>query len=484
MAPPSPSERRPATRIAVRVGIAFAIVLAFFVAALGVTDRILDEIGEAEDRVARFDTAKHAGHHVAAMAREMYIHQAHTVLLLDGSHLPRYRRWVGETEAATAHLRAIAPTDEDRARAAHITALTEQMHAVFEADILPALEPGDRARALAAHDRVNALRREVVQANRALSADFEARARTARVDAEALRARARLGILGCFGLAALAAVVLGAWLLRSVLSPVAQLRAGAERIAAGALDHRIAYDKADEFGALADAFDRMTQDLARHQAAALEAQRLRLLGEVTAGVAHELNNPLGVILGYLRLIEKDGRATPDRLATIGDEARQCQRIVADLLEAVRPGELAPTTTDLAALARDAAARARAANPDADVAAEIEEPLVTRCDPSRLRQVLDNVVHNAIDAGPPVRIAGARDADTVRLRVLDHGPGVTEDARGRIFDPFFTTKADGTGLGLALARALVEAHGGALDVVDAPEGACFEIVLPRESEAAP
>ncbi|MEQ9497553.1 MAG: HAMP domain-containing sensor histidine kinase [Deltaproteobacteria bacterium] len=473
--------RRPVPRIAVRIGVAFAIVLLFFVVALVVTSRTLDQIAAADDEVARLDRAKHAGHHVAAMAREMYIHQAHTIVTFGFSHLEHYEQWVAATKKGIDHLLASAPTDEDRVRAAEIGGLANEIDAEFKRLIIPAIERGDRAHLLEYHDQIDAVRQQVIASNRALAADFEERSDRARASVAVLRSTARWWILGCTGLAALAAALLGIWLLRSVLEPITVLRNGALRIAEGDLTHRIAWGVDDEFGELADTFNGMTAKLAHHQAEALNAQRLRLLGEVTAGVAHEMNNPIGVILGYLRLIEKDGNASADRLATITEEARQCQRIVADLLAVVRPSELEPSDVDLARLVRESVDRQRERTAHPDLSGEIGDALITWGDPNKLRQVVDNLIANAVDACPegPVRVRVESAGNGARVSVVDAGPGVPQGVADRVFDPFFTTKADGTGLGLAISRAIVEAHEGELRLVDgAAHGATFELHLPR------
>ncbi|CAN0475802.1 unnamed protein product, partial [Laminaria digitata] len=136
--------RKGTPKIALRVGGAFTIILGFFAVALLVTDRILDKIGEADHRVERLDRAKHAGHHVAAMAREMYIHQAHTILTFSTSHLDHYEQWARATREGTKHLREISPTAKGRAQAESISALAESLDAEFRRKIIPAIQRGGR----------------------------------------------------------------------------------------------------------------------------------------------------------------------------------------------------------------------------------------------------------------------------------------------------------------------------------------------------
>ena len=470
--------QRAVPRIAVRIGGAFAVVLLFFFVALLVTDRTLDQMATAQEEVERLDRAKHAGHDVAAMAREMYIHQAHTIMTFGFDHLHQYEEWVVATQRGIERLLAIAPTQADRKRAEDIGRWATKIDAEFKRLIIPAIERGERASLLELHEEIDAIRQQVIRSNRALAADFEERSEMALAQAAALRGRARLAILGCTGFAAIAAALLGLWLLRSVLEPISLLRTGALRLAEGDLAHRIVWPGDDEFAELAETFNGMTEKLARHQEEALTAQRLRILGEVTAGVAHEINNPLGVILGYLKLIEKDGEASTERLETITEEARQCQRIVADLLAVIRPEELEPSEVDLSRLTDESVDRLRKATEHPDLAVDLDQGVFARGDPGKLRQVVDNLIGNAVDACAtgPIRVAVVGGSEA-RIRVTDAGPGVPSDVAARVFDPFFTTKADGTGLGLAISRAIVEAHGGELVFEPSPTGACFEIRLP-------
>ena len=467
-------------RIAGRVALAFAVIIGIFVVALVATDSILTEVKDAERQVERLDSAKHAAHHVAAMAREMYIHQAQTIITFGPSHLEHYEVWANETRRGTERLRDVAPTAADRAQVERITALTERIDEEFRRLILPAIQRGEREHIVELHERIDAIRMEVIHQNRSLAADFEGRARAARTAAEARMGHARLGILACTAMAALAAMLAASLLLRSILRPVSALRQGALEVAGGNLAHRIGWTSDDELGELTQTFNQMIADLERHQADALEAQRLRILGEITAGVAHELNNPLGVILGYLRLIEKDDNPSKERLATIADETRQCQRIVADLLEVVRPEDLEPASIDVGELVRGAADRIRDATSHPALSVTTEEGVQVWGDPARLRQVLDNLIGNAVEACPEgtIHVEVRGDAEVAHARVADSGPGVPAETRERVFDPFFTTKAAGTGLGLAISRAIVEAHGGKLRLAEARVGAAFEMDLPR------
>jgi signal transduction histidine kinase len=232
----------------------------------------------------------------------------------------------------------------------------------------------------------------------------------------------------------------------------------------------------------------------------LEAEKLATMGNLLAGVAHELNSPLSVILGQVGLFAPSG-VDPNaraRVKDIGEAAERCVRIVRSFLTMARrhPPELGhvslnhllPDTVELLAF------ELRIANIEVNFDLAKDLPLIW-ADAHQLQQVVVNLVTNARQAVqdiPGPRRLGLKTrhdaaSRSVRIEVTDSGPGIPLEIRGRIFDPFFTTKPDGegTGLGLALARGIVESHGGAIEVDCAPgEGTRFVIELPVGTPPGP
>ncbi len=458
---------------------AFGAILALFGAALLVTLATLHRIGQAEDEVARLDHAKHAGHLAAAQVREQYIHQAHTIINWDRSHLDHYDAVVRATRESTAHLRELARAPAEKERAEEIARLAEQNDADFRKTILAALARDDRTGVRGFHDAMESEVNRVVALNDELNGMFEAGSAAARTRAERLRTQARVVVLLCFGLAIAIAAAVGFLLMRSILKPVSALRKGAQRVGAGDLSARIQVRGTDEFAELAASFNQMAEDLARHQAELVRSQKLASIGQVAAGVAHEINNPLGVLLGYVKLLRRDqGRAMSEELKIIEDEALQCQRIVQGLLDLARSPRRETEAVDLVDLARDAVERLRESGKLDGV--RVEAPAATvqalaRGDEAKLRQVILNLVLNAVEAaagaGRPdgrVTLSATTHAGEAVLEVADTGPGMTPEVRARAFDPFFTTKPKGTGLGLAIAHAIVDAHDGRIEIDSEPE----------------
>ncbi len=222
-----------------------------------------------------------------------------------------------------------------------------------------------------------------------------------------------------------------------------------------------------------------------------QGEKLAALGQLVAGAAHELNNPLAVVLGAAQLLLHDPEATRfrDDLRTIEAAAQRARHIVRQMLTFARQHKEQPGSVDLALVVQRVVDGARLmlqrARVDLQVSIAPDLPPV-RGDSYQLEQVLDNLLHNAVQAlaqtpsTPQVRISVAPHGERVRLVVSDNGPGIAPEHRSRIFDPFFTTKevGQGTGLGLSLVYAIVDQHGGTVQVESQPgQGATFIVELP-------
>jgi two-component system NtrC family sensor kinase len=290
-------------------------------------------------------------------------------------------------------------------------------------------------------------------------------------------------VLAFFVGAPVFAAAIGLYIRRSVARPVARLGEGAARLARGDLETRIEIDSADEFGALAAQFNAMTEALKTHQEKLVQSEKLAGVGRLAAGFAHELNNPLSVILGYIMIHRRkaDGRLARD-LAAVEQEAQRCRQIVRDLLELSRPGRLPDARpVDLRELCDEVVTALRESNQLAPSRVVVEGAAKGLGSRDKLRQVVVNLVSNAAEAAGAagsieVRVsASARGAE---VEVSDSGPGISLAARERLFEPFFTTKDTGTGLGLAVSRAIARAHGGDIAIGEsASGGARFTLSVP-------
>jgi signal transduction histidine kinase len=221
-------------------------------------------------------------------------------------------------------------------------------------------------------------------------------------------------------------------------------------------------------------------------------ERLAAIGQLASAVGHELRNPLGVLSNVVYLLAtKLGREDPwlDRqLRTAEREVGAATLIVSDLLEFARPREPIFGEVELHALFDEVLSVAPP--PDGiQLARRLPEDLpALRADRDQLRQVLLNLVTNAYDAmggGGLLALEAERQGEGVVVTVGDTGTGIEPETRARLFEPFFTTKAKGIGLGLAVTRRIVEAHGGAIDVKSQlGSGTAFRLTLPAVAVSAP
>jgi PAS domain S-box-containing protein len=240
------------------------------------------------------------------------------------------------------------------------------------------------------------------------------------------------------------------------------------------------------------------QTLQRQSAALLQAEKLAAMGTLLAGVAHELNNPLSIVLGQAGLLRRDVAGAPlVRIGQIEDAALRCARIVNSFLALARQQQPERTRVSLNQIVRDAvellAYPLRVDTIDVDLELDPDLPLLW-ADPHQLHQVLVNLVTNAHQSmrrtPPPRRLRLATrhlvDPGCVILEVEDTGPGVPAEIRNRVFEPFFTTKpaGQGTGLGLSLCQGIIERHRGSIGLESGKGGgALFHIELPVEDRPA-
>jgi PAS domain S-box-containing protein len=223
---------------------------------------------------------------------------------------------------------------------------------------------------------------------------------------------------------------------------------------------------------------------------AIEAQiqlrdKLSSLGEISAGIAHELRNPMGVIAGYTKILSKK---VDDPLRTTVDaisrEIVVMNRIISDFLSFAKPVEITPAPVNLKEIIKACVASSAGPRNDITVSMNMQELPLLKGDDVLLRQAFTNLIQNAAEAMPQggkllikTSSAAGQSGDILDILISDTGHGISENVRDKIFLPFFTTKEKGTGLGLAIVHKIVISHGGTIAFVSSEKGTTFRIRLP-------
>jgi two-component system sensor histidine kinase PilS (NtrC family) len=213
-------------------------------------------------------------------------------------------------------------------------------------------------------------------------------------------------------------------------------------------------------------------DLRRLEQHARRGERLATVGQLAAGIAHEIRNPLASISGSIELLRQAPQTSEDDRTLMTIVHREIQRLnglIGDLLDYANPKPNQPVDFDLGVLVEETlqVARGDQAFAEVELVCETDHPLPIQADPAKLRQVVWNLVRNAADAaaagGKHVRVEVRRDDGHATISVTDDGPGIAKELVARMFDPFVTTKPKGTGLGLSMSHGVIAEHGGRIDV---------------------
>ena len=299
-----------------------------------------------------------------------------------------------------------------------------------------------------------------------------------------------LGIVAALTIVLAGAVSYG--VARSITRPLARITDHMRQVAAtGDLTRKLRLDGSrgwqdEDARLLATTFNTLTDSIGQFQREAAQRERLSSLGRMSTIVAHEIRNPLMIIKGALRQLTRDGATAADireAAADIDGETERLNRVVNEVLDFAKPLRFDLAPADVNAICRDAAGAVAAAEANPPVALDIDESIAPlRTDGEKLRTVLVNLLTNARHAvgaspaagaasnGAPVTLSTTRLADRrVAIVIRDHGVGIQADDLPRIFDPYFTTRRAGTGLGLPIAKNIIDGLGGQIAVSSVPGG---------------
>jgi signal transduction histidine kinase len=310
--------------------------------------------------------------------------------------------------------------------------------------------------------------------------------------------------------------VIASFFSKRVTARIDQLRKGAEVIEKGRFDHRLRIESGDEIELLSKQFNSMaskleesyqtlerkveerTRELKESQEAMVQQEKMVGIGQLAAGIAHELNTPLGTVIGYAQMLREDLGEQPNTSASRADveeiigQAGRCRDLVKNLLNFARRSSTEKIDADIndivgkimSLVEHDFEMKGVRLHMELD--ARIPRINVNE---NEIAQVVLNLANNAADSMPGggdlyVSTVYNGDVDAIRLEVRDTGCGIKESDRNRVFEPFFTTKevGKGTGLGLSICYKIVENHLGSIDFDTATgRGTTFRVYLPVQSE---
>jgi len=295
-------------------------------------------------------------------------------------------------------------------------------------------------------------------------------------------------------LAVLIGVILSLLIVYYIFKPLFIIKKATEDIALGKFNKIDVINTRDEMQQVMEAFNTMVFELERRQDQLVQSKKLSSIGTLTAGVAHQLNNPLNNISTSCQ-IAIDEFTTGDAafimrmLKNIDHETIRARDVVKGLLEFSRVTEFSLRPSQLYEVVKRSVQLAQSQVPaDIDIVLQVPEDLIFPMDAQRLQEVFINLILNAtqsIEGCGQIVITAEKDtnASEVRIEVRDTGHGIPEEIQGQLFDPFYTTKEEGkgTGLGLSVAYGIIQKHHGNITVQSSPgQGAAFVIRLPVEN----
>jgi two-component system NtrC family sensor kinase len=287
------------------------------------------------------------------------------------------------------------------------------------------------------------------------------------------------------------------WVAARLARPVQMLAQGITRYADGETDIRCTQTRSDEIGVAGRAFNYLCETLEhtrgerdKAETAVRQSERLAAVGQMAAGIAHEINNPLMNIMSLASLVEKsvgdiNNPEVKQDLQTLREEGQRCARIVQGILKFARASEPSITSINLVAIMKDTLNLLKHRFDAAGLQVETDMPdeLYIQGDADQLQQVLVNILLNAVHASPSdslIQVCLRHDATRASIEIRDQGDGIPAEELSRVFNPFYSTKPEGqgTGLGLSVSYGIIQKHRGAITIDSVVgQGTLVRIVLP-------
>ncbi|HID81939.1 MAG TPA: HAMP domain-containing histidine kinase [Thiotrichales bacterium] len=315
----------------------------------------------------------------------------------------------------------------------------------------------------------------------------------ARISPDLLAADLRLlrkGLIAMAVVTLLVGLLLSGWVARHLAKPICRLAENIKAYGRGEMQAPTIPSSIQEVNQVQQSFAGMADTLKQTEQQLLQSAKMASIGEMAAGIGHELNNPLNNMLSLGKLLQRNealddnGQKDVDALL---EETRRASKIVQGILNFARQTPLQYEQFDLGEFLENCRRRVAdlAAEKQVKIQIEFAETILMEADPGQLEQVMVNLLMNAIQASAAssaVEIHAEKNTGQVIIRVKDEGAGLTEIAKTKLFEPFFTTKAvgEGSGLGLSISLGIVESHGGELTIENHPAGGVVaEIKIPEK-----
>ncbi len=479
--------------IAKRLAVGFGLVSLVAVAMCAMLISLIAEVAGLVTSMRKDEAAIRESLTLATSVREQYMHQAHWIIERDDTHIEHYKEWVERVRNGVRVLRPLVPEGEAW-RLDHVEENSRALDTLFFESIIPAVKGEDRAQLARHHKKAEGLSQQATKHADVIAKAVERRMASAHVSATKAT---QLGLLSGGMCVFLVLALSGAFtvrLRRAVLKPLEVLANAARRFGSGNFRSRVGSVGEGELLAVAQAFDRMAEELETREERLIESERMAAIGQLAAGVAHEINNPIQVIRGYLKTMGPD--SPPDtlkeELQILDEEATACQRIAEDLVAYARTPDLQYAPLEMDQLLKESVRRFQETSEGSAQRIECSvEPGTVFADGGRLRQVLLNLLLNAAqvsDSESPIHITGTTSKDGgYEIAVSDRGPGISDEDRSKIFEPFFSKRTGGSGLGLAVCQGIIHAHGGTISVeARSKGGSTFRLRIPASTrqEARP
>ena len=488
MKTPPQSERPPAARttstgwsVRRHLVISFAALATLGTILCGVLVILVWRVNGSLDEVEENAAATEQALALSLSVREQYIHETHTILEGNTTHVHHHDAWVARATEQARDLEARLP-EEEAARARRVAQMSRDLDELFAERIVPAAIDSNAEEVRVAHREAERLAgRSQTESARLVEALED---RVAAIHAQTLSV-SRIGVgLAATGTVALTliAVLLFGRLRRSLLDPLRALAAEAQRVAGGGTTQPVPGPAATEVATVIASFEEMSEQLDERGQWLVRVERMAALGELGHAVGDAIQRPCTVMRERATELRDAPHFAPMReeLEIVLEEVSACDRIVDDLLAWAATPRVERREVQIAELAQTAIARFRATEHATRVQVEAEiEPATLELDEVRIRQVLSNLLRNAAQASPlggVIAVRGEADGDRYRVVIRDHGAGIPDASLQRIFEPFYSLRSGGSGLGLAVCHGLVSAHGGRISARAPDDGEGVELVV--------